>query len=464
MESVTRRRLLRSAGLATAGLVAAACQPKVITQTVVVEKEVERVVKETVVVEKEKVVAAPQEAVTIKPVVMAYFWDEAQQSYLPKFLEEHPNIKVEYIVVPGWGEYPVKVAAMYAAATLGDTVEWDVDATFQTWSYTGVIRVLDDLIEATKFDVDAYYPGPMEGLRYRDHQVGIPYYVHAGDIHIAVNADLLDEFGEPYPPTESWDYNQFVEKAKAATKDSDGDGKTDIWGFHHHTGQRAFIGHLRSNGGQPMDPTSHESWLDRPESIKTLEQIRSAIWEWNVMPEPGTAEAHEVLFRSGKLVMEQRSTSHLISTLKAVEETFNAVPCMMPTSVETGKIGTCIGGIATGVTSLAKRPEEAWEYLQWLGSNWYGVQGFLDGYITPGGRKDTWNDPKVIDHFPFAQIVANALETAEPNVVPWNLRFQEIATTFGTLQSDLLYGKVTADECGQAMATEINKILAKPII
>jgi len=63
---LSRRELLRRVGLGAAGLVLAACQPKVVEvekvvkETVVVteEKEVEKVVKETVVVEKE--MQAPQ--------------------------------------------------------------------------------------------------------------------------------------------------------------------------------------------------------------------------------------------------------------------------------------------------------------------------------------------------------------------------------------------------------------------
>ncbi len=50
--SITRRELLRYAGLASAAGLLAACQPKVVEVTKVVEKEVEKVVKETIVVEK----------------------------------------------------------------------------------------------------------------------------------------------------------------------------------------------------------------------------------------------------------------------------------------------------------------------------------------------------------------------------------------------------------------------------
>jgi hypothetical protein len=51
IKNVTRRSFLRTAAVAGAGLVVAACQPKVVEVTKIVEKEVEKVVKETVIVE-----------------------------------------------------------------------------------------------------------------------------------------------------------------------------------------------------------------------------------------------------------------------------------------------------------------------------------------------------------------------------------------------------------------------------
>ena len=51
-KKLSRRNLIKMAGLAAVGTLAA-CAPKVVKETVVVEKEVEKIVKETVEVEKE---------------------------------------------------------------------------------------------------------------------------------------------------------------------------------------------------------------------------------------------------------------------------------------------------------------------------------------------------------------------------------------------------------------------------
>jgi multiple sugar transport system substrate-binding protein len=71
---ITRRRLLAMTGAASMGLVAAACAPKIVVQTVVVEKEKivekEKAVVQTVVVTQEKVVEKQVEKIVEKTVVV----------------------------------------------------------------------------------------------------------------------------------------------------------------------------------------------------------------------------------------------------------------------------------------------------------------------------------------------------------------------------------------------------------
>jgi putative aldouronate transport system substrate-binding protein len=109
MRTLSRRELLRFAGLAVAGSALAACQPKVVEVTkLVTEKEV---VKETVVVagtpkvvEKEvtKVVtvAAPKEPIEIS--FINYGWGTApmKDSQIQKYIEDRMGIKLRPIWVP----------------------------------------------------------------------------------------------------------------------------------------------------------------------------------------------------------------------------------------------------------------------------------------------------------------------------------------------------------------------------
>jgi len=116
------------------------------------------------------------------------------------------------------------------------------------------------------------------------------------------------------------------------------------------------------------------------------------------------------------------------------------------------------------MTTLTKYPEHVWRYLEWLGGQWFGVESHLQGFIGPGGRRDTWGDPRVIESFPLAAELVVLLETAEALQSPWNLRQQECHTTYKAIVDDLLLDKMTPEEAGQAVTKEIDKILAKPMI
>ena len=113
---MTRRELLKLAGIGSAGAILAACKPKVVEVTKIVEKPVEKVV--TQVVEKEKVVTKVVEKVVVKTpaprekVVLRihtnqgdqwYGWmKEAWERNVGGWRSEHPYIELKFEPVAGW--------------------------------------------------------------------------------------------------------------------------------------------------------------------------------------------------------------------------------------------------------------------------------------------------------------------------------------------------------------------------
>jgi ABC-type glycerol-3-phosphate transport system substrate-binding protein len=129
---ISRRELLRLAGLAGVGVVAAACQPKVVEVTKVVEKAVEK----TVVVEKQVTAAVPAEqkaeitwwgyAIGIRYVpgkpwgaAAPEDWDAWQKE---SFQTLHPNCKVNIELLKHDETYFTKLDAALMAGTPPDIV------------------------------------------------------------------------------------------------------------------------------------------------------------------------------------------------------------------------------------------------------------------------------------------------------------------------------------------------------
>jgi multiple sugar transport system substrate-binding protein len=481
-KNLTRRHFLTAAGVTATGLLAAACQPKivevekVVRETVVVEKAVEKVVKETVIVAgtpqvvervvKETVVVekAVKEAVTVRPVVMAYYWDEARTVQQADFEEKHPDIKIDWMVVPGWGDYPVKCAAMFASATLGDTLEFDAGVNFNIWAHKGMLRPLDDLIATTSFDIESFYPAAIQALTHAGHIVGLPQYSHPGCVAPMYNADLFDELGVARP-SDDWTYDEFVDTMLKVTKDTDGDGKTDVWGYAAHAGLKGLYPRLRANGGQVYDPTGHECLYDQPPNVKTLQDRYDLFHKYKVMAVPGAAGASDSeLWAAEKVAMWLMTPAHIMSNTTAMKDKFRVEAVRMPKNPDTGKIGSCTAGISQGITTMAKQPEAVWEYLTWVSSAEFGIKAFTLGLTLPGPRREGWLAKEVTDVWPLAKDIVAILDDSEAAQITWNLRDQEVDMAFNANTGELWVGDLTPAECAERATAEINDILEKPIL
>ncbi len=463
---LSRRHFLRTATIVVAGISAAACQPKVVEvekvvkETVVVEAEpqvIEKTVKETVVIEK-----AVRETVTIQPVTMAYYWDDATNALLPDFLEKHPDIKVEPIVVPGWADYPVKLMAMHAAATLGDTVEYDMGWQFMEWAHKGIIRPLDNLIEATGFDIDMFYQSGRDACTFQGHLIAIPQDTHPGCVAPYYNADMLEAAGLE-PPSNDWDYDEYLQYLQKMTQDTNGDGQIDIWGIGCHGSIKGIYPELRANGGTMYDAEGRKCVLDSDAGLLTLKNRYDLCQTHKVHPVPG-GEEYDALYRSGKMWMRLMTPTHIMSMTTATKDLFRTEAVLMPKNPTTGKIGTATTGIGYCMTTLTRYPEQTWEYLQWLGSQWYGLAAFHNGFTTPGGRKDTWGDPSVADKWPFAAEIAKVLEFSQAYENPWNLRHQEIQRAFNEVESRLYLGEMQPEQAVEAIVQAVDDVLSLPMI
>jgi len=125
-KKISRREMLKGLGLAMAGTALAACAPKVVKETVIVEKPVEKVVKETVVVQGtpqvvEKVVTAtpaPVKEVTLDVGASNPEYSNAERQIWDVFEAEHPGIKIQLFDVNEDTEaaFRAKVAGGYLPA------------------------------------------------------------------------------------------------------------------------------------------------------------------------------------------------------------------------------------------------------------------------------------------------------------------------------------------------------------
>jgi len=210
---------------------AAACAPKIVKETVVVEKEVEKIVKETVVVEKE-VEAAAKKPIELR---MAKFTGEAWEAdkiWSEKFDDENENItvKVEEVV---YGEMSKKCLALGATGLL-----WDVFAGHNKWgpflAYKGVLLPFDDLLDTYGVWVDDFFPSAIADARSMGtggKLMWFPTCVHpSGEAVIAFNKNFLDAAGVSLPEgAEEGDWQGRSQARRAVRNPSPQHRHTALW-------------------------------------------------------------------------------------------------------------------------------------------------------------------------------------------------------------------------------------------
>jgi multiple sugar transport system substrate-binding protein len=175
---------------------------------------------------------------------------------------------------------------------------------FAEFAVRGVFLDLSDRI-AEDVDLDEYLPQALSWYRIDGKQYGIPFGVDMN--FIAYNKDLFDEAGVTYP-TDDWTFDEFLEKARALTRDRDGDGAIDQYGFKGNLEKASF-------GAAVINDAGTKPLCNSPEMIEYLTVNMALSDKWHVSPRPDDSDSQSLdaysYFRQGKAAMMMMYTWNL---------------------------------------------------------------------------------------------------------------------------------------------------------
>ena len=142
--------------------------------------------------------------------------------YAEEFMKENPNIKVEIQAVAS-GDIYTKLAAMATSPDDLPTIFFTSADQVPTLYDLGLTEDLNNWMD--KSVTDGLAKGVMDACTIDGQMTYYPVAVQPQGV--IYRMDRFEEAGLEIPTT--WD--EFVECAKALTKDTDGDGEIDQWGF-----------------------------------------------------------------------------------------------------------------------------------------------------------------------------------------------------------------------------------------
>ncbi len=165
-------------------------------------------------------------------VLQWWSWDpsmkERNEALIAEFESTHPNITVE-LSTYSTSEYWTKLRIQANQRKLPDVFTMS-SGYLEEWANAGLLLDLGDMIEKDNLFED-FYQGIFDvgkSISGTDRYYAIPFALVTTVLYY--NKDHFDAAGLRYPD-DSWTWDDFTRAAKKLTKDTNGDGKTDQWGY-----------------------------------------------------------------------------------------------------------------------------------------------------------------------------------------------------------------------------------------
>lgn len=297
---------------------------------------------------------AGEEVVTLSYIIWDNIQAPAHEQMIAAFEAEHPNIKVE-LEVFSWDSYWDKLNTALAGNDAYDVFWLNVSA-LSVRASKGSLLNLQPYMDADPIDFSAFPDYLVEAYQYQGDTYGIPKDIDT--IALFYNKDLFDAAGVEYPNAD-WTWDDLYSAAAALTTE-------DVWGFGHQLwGQPDWWNFVYQNGGTLLNEDKTAVVLDEPAACDALKFLYSFV-EAGYAPDGSvlaTSDPEMQLFPGGKLAMFPDG-SWMVSEFVNLDFNVGVAPLPM------GKVrATNVHGLGNVVWSGTQHPDEAWEFVKFLGSD-----------------------------------------------------------------------------------------------
>jgi ABC-type glycerol-3-phosphate transport system substrate-binding protein len=308
--------------------------------------------------------------------IVITFWHSFVSSTIPalneliaRFEKEHPDIKINAQYVPTGDALVQKLVTAIQSNTAPD-ISW-LHADF-----------LDKLIEADAIydmsyfikgsngmsdeDINDIYDQLIQTFTYKGVLYAMP--MEATTLALIYNKDHFKAAGiNPDRPPKTWD--ELKEYAVKLTRDKDGDGKNDQYGFYIPAYPASgplsiwmvlqWSPYLWQAGGDIIDSSQKKVLFNSRAGVEALTLWRDI---YNALDFSNYSFTHDMGFASGSLSMIMDGPWDLPTFRKMTSQNWGV------TSLPAGPVtsATYIAGEALAIFRQSKNPDVAWEFVKWV--------------------------------------------------------------------------------------------------
>jgi ABC-type glycerol-3-phosphate transport system substrate-binding protein len=316
------------------------------------------------------------------------FWDYGpaaetnNQALADGFEAANPGVTVTLTPVAGenWGTYYANVATSIAAGNRPDLMLISGEGA-QFVTNNDLILPINDYLESdpdAKAIQDGIAPGLINGFTVDEQVVTLANAWN--DMVVYYNTDVFSASGIE-PPTADWTWADFEKTAAALTKDTNGDGEPDQYGFTWASNEifPGIMPWVANAGGNLTDDAVCTPTVDTPEVSKAVTFLNDLI-EKKIAPAPMPMSDVFTRFQNGTIAMFGAGRWPIGTFVPAG---FTAFDVQLYPTGDTYK--TVFGGSGYPILKSSANPDLAWEFQKFTVSE--DVQADIVG--TPDAPGDS---------------------------------------------------------------------------
>ncbi|HYX18148.1 MAG TPA: ABC transporter substrate-binding protein [Nostoc sp.] len=396
-------------------------------------------------------VALSQQPVTLNLLMTAPDAEPWRQGLIKDFEAENPGIRINLVEGPNATNLleDLYTSSFILGESPYDLINMDVIWTSK-FAAAGWLLPLGDRI--SKQELGAFSSQDVEGGRYQDKLYRIPVRSDVGMLYY--REDLIKQAGLQPPET----FDDLIRISQVLQK------KNQVkWGYvwqgRQYEGLVAMFAEILGGfGGFWVNPDTLEVGLDRPETLRAIEFLRSTVKEGVSPPGVTTYQEEDTrrLFQSGQVAF-LRSWPYAWPLAQAENSPIRGKIAIKPMVHAPDKTGAaCLGGWGLGIAKSSQHPEEAWKAIQYFTSRKAQRRFILTAGYVPS-RRDLFTDPEIVAKYPHYPQLLEVVDNAV--LRPPIAQYAQTSDILQRYLSAALSGRMNSERAMQAAAAETRRLL-----
>jgi ABC-type glycerol-3-phosphate transport system substrate-binding protein len=393
----------------------------------------------------------------------AEFVNKYSQDVVAKKL---PNVKIEVLEEPGGVESFTKMLALFAAGRSGDMgYIFPAQGWLGSFSAKGMFADHDALVKADNYDLKQFFDNAIKFSRVDGVLRAMPWHAHAEHWTWFLNLNAFEEAGVKVPPQEppyEWKIEDEVDMLSKVVK-KNGD-KVERYGMINNVDSISVFMIARAFGGDLISEDGKSARIGEKPARDAIKWMHDRVYKHKYAPTASQMEGNLVqMFIAGKVAALSHAGSVGLTMRKSIGDSFKMGVVAGPNGpAPTGQKAAGVGPNCLGLLTSSKNKDQAWQVLKEHVSKEAGVEKVFFGAGAPGGRPDSYDDPRLIGEFPGVKVIRYQLGFGWQEHLPWNLRGREMTAAIQNTLDNVWLNKMTPDEGVDATIKAMDEVFKLP--